>query len=294
MRIQENELENYLGRNLSEINGKISRATLSTLSDFEANLRENGLRSSLVSYLTIAHQFGSKPLTAIAKELDITYPTLKKIIRFYGIPTLSQKEALARKWKDEEFRKRNADATRKNWQDEEFRKRNADAVRKNWQDEEFRKRNADAVRKARASTSARVAGYRSDIERATDSTGEANLIRVLAYSDRELQDNTEHTIKIPKKMKKLFRNKTKSKEDYITVKDQRGNLKAYKFMPRPQKRTYASAKLAQEQHGIPVTVVTEKMYRRLEDRFKERVKADKKFSGWETLEDNFSNNTRYR
>jgi len=154
MILSEGKLEGHLGKKLEEINGKISRATHSKFSEFEAELRRKGLQSSIPSYIVIAHQFGSKPLNSIAREIGITCQTLKKVIDFYEIPTLTQTKAVREKWKDEDFRKRNA----------------------------------EAVRAARTSTSARTVDYRPDIERRSKLNQNTNLLRKRNSRERKIQN----------------------------------------------------------------------------------------------------------
>lgn len=99
-----------------------------------------------------------------------------------------------------------------------------------------------------------------------------------------------YELTVPERLQTLFKSgSVKEKLDFL-VKDPRGNLVRYKIVPKYQKKTYAKAELSREQHGIRVKIITERQYKRLEERFRGRIEQDERFSGWETAEDNLRTN----
>src|SRR3989344_6999475 len=188
MIIQKKQLEEYLGRQLSDLEGKLHKQTLNKLKEAEQKMTPY-FKGSLIDYLFLEHQQGYKSLRYLSKEIGTNTGILSRIFDIYNLPQLTQAEATRKNWEDDEFRKRNAEAVRKmldkRWEDDEFRKRKAEATRKNWEDDEFRKRQAEAVRQARKSEIPRIKGYRIDIQRNAKTTAEANLVRTIMYCNRK-------------------------------------------------------------------------------------------------------------
>ena len=312
MIIQKKQLEEYLGRQLSDLEGKLHKQTLNKLKEAEQKMTPY-FKGSLIDYLFLEHQQGYKSLRYLSKEIGTNTGILSRIFDIYNLPQLTQAEATRKNWEDDEFRKRHAEAVRKNWEDDEFRKRhaeavrkmldkrweddefrkrNAEATRKNWEDDEFRKRQAEAVRQARKSEIPRIKGYRIDIQRNAKTTAEANLVRTIMYCNRKESGERAYELNIPEEYKKFFKtNKTKITLDSLTP-DSRENLKGYLILPRPQQKSYIKAELLREQYGIIVTIITEEKYKRVESWFSKKIENDGRFKGWETEKDNLKTNPK--
>jgi AraC-like DNA-binding protein len=147
MRIDTNDLENYLGNDETKLENSFNSSTLEKLIRFRDCSREE---ISIPDYLFKLHQTEGYSIRKIAEVSGVSSFTISKIFSVYELPLLTKEESLSLKWKDEDFRKRNAEGVRLNWKDEDFRKRNAEGVRQmlyeRWKDEDFRERQAEGVR----------------------------------------------------------------------------------------------------------------------------------------------------
>ncbi|MDO8508953.1 MAG: hypothetical protein Q7S27_04685 [Nanoarchaeota archaeon] len=165
MIIKKENLIEYLLNSDSSLEDNFSDKTLENLSEWHGKYGDPSL--SIVDNLFLYHQDSNKSINLLANEAKTSHPTLTKIFRQYNLPNKTNAEATRENWKDEEFRKRNAEGlremlndrwkdeefrrkhserTKELWENEEFRKRNAEAVKKNWKDEEFRKRHSEGLR----------------------------------------------------------------------------------------------------------------------------------------------------
>ncbi len=254
---------------------------------------------SIVDNLFLYHQDSNKSLGDLANDIGISISTLARIFDYYNLQKRTQAEAARERWKDEDFRKRQAEAARerldKRWKDEDFRKRQAEAARerldKRWKDEDFRKRQAEAVREARLTKIPKIQGYRGDIKIHASTTAEANLARIIRYCRREELTNKLYVLNIPAELNGIFKQKREVRLslDFLT-KDKRGNLRAYQILPRPQEKSYIKADLLKEQYNIRLSIITEEKYQRLERWFKNKINSSKTLAGWEILEDNLKTN----
>ena len=257
MIIQKKQLEEYLGRQLSDLEGKLHKQTLNKLKEAEQKMTPY-FKGSLIDYLFLEHQQGYKSLRYLSKEIGTNTGILSRIFDIYNLPQLTQ----------------------------------AEATRKNWEDDEFRKRQAEAVRQARKSEIPRIKGYRIDIQRNAKTTAEANLVRTIMYCNRKESGERAYELNIPEEYKKFFKtNKTKITLDSLTP-DSRENLKGYLILPRPQQKLYIKAELLREQYGIIVTIITEEKYKRVESWFSKKIENDGRFKGWETEKDNLKTNPK--
>ncbi len=204
-------------------------------------------------------------------------------------------EATRKNWKDPEFRERQAEAVRQNWKDPEFRRRNAEAVRQNWKNEEFRERQAEATRTARLDPAnlsryklPTLQGYRKDIGFEAQSAWEANLARVFQYTGREYHPHEKFDLHISEKYKDLFKSDKTSVQIDFVVRDLRERLVLYEIMASPleDEKSWAKLEMLVEQYNLPLRIITQEKYHRLEKYFKEKIQNSSAFCGWETYQDN--------
>jgi hypothetical protein len=148
------ELNKYKKLHVSDIKtgDGIGKRLLERLRLSEKNLHKKAY--GLPFFVASEHHLHELSLNEIAKRLNLYPRDLSAMLSYYKIPYLSRYEAvremLYERWKDPEFRERNAKAVREmlyeRWKDPEFRDEHAKAVREKWKDPEFRERNAKAVR----------------------------------------------------------------------------------------------------------------------------------------------------
>ncbi len=285
------------GRTVEQLReNSFSGRTADTLRYFENLTYEitNG-QQTFIDLLYEGNKLGIS-LRAVALQISTTHTTLSRLYKIAGIPVLSQKEGLKVKWADDGYRKRQAAGTRavlaERWKDEGFKERNAARIRamnaEKWKDEDFRKRTLDTLRAARLNEANQgryylptIYGVRLDIGYA-HSAWEANFARILELSGREylmhqplpLADGTGYEI------------------DFVTV-DKRERLHLYEIMVHPFKDRIGWDKLIRAQEENPdlhITPVTQRLYTRLQRRFKKLVDSTPSLCGWETREDNLRTN----
>lgn len=212
---------------------------------------------------------------------------------------------LVERWQDPEFRRRVNEGMKRIWQDAEFRQRQSEATRRLWQDPEFRKRNAAEVIRARFDPLMAdryplptIHGFRGDIGFYAQSTWEANFARILLHLGIQFYTREAFHLKVPEEYQNVLKmEETVLRIDFV-VEDKRRNLTLYEIMAHPTEEPIGWCKLQmlKEQYpGLRIRVVTEKYYKRLMRRFKERINSDPKLYGWETYEDNLRiNPNRYQ
>ncbi|MEM5797494.1 MAG: hypothetical protein QXD72_02430 [Candidatus Aenigmatarchaeota archaeon] len=95
MIVPEEELVNYLGNDLANLEGRISERTLRKLKDYdEYSVTEFQL--PIIDYLFLSHQQGNRSLRILSKEIGISAPTLIRIFELYGLPIVGNAEAMRR------------------------------------------------------------------------------------------------------------------------------------------------------------------------------------------------------
>lgn len=109
--------------------------------------------TSAIDYLARQHYRNCKPLREFTRETSIHYLALAKLFKTYGLPIRPP----------------------------------AEAVRENWKDEDFRKRNAESVREASKSYIEFAPEYQEDLQRYTASVVEANTERAILNAEREYE-----------------------------------------------------------------------------------------------------------
>ncbi len=264
MIISPDELRNYLGIDLESRLERFSPELRETVRKLDEISRQT-TNTPFLDYLTVQHQQEVRSIRSLAEECGIGNMVLLKIFKEYSIPKRTQ----------------------------------AEGVRANWQDPEFRARQAEGTREARLNSKnagkfylPTIQGTRKDIGYAK-STWEANLARVFSYIGREYLMHEKMKLTIANEQKYLFKDiKSDMGVDFI-VTDPRGNLKIYEIMAHPFKDPKGVAKLemlAEQYPTIKIKPVSARLYRRLEQRFQERINGDARFAGWEQKEDNVRDN----
>ena len=228
----------------------------------------NGL--SPIEHLFIEHQLGNKTIRELAKETKLSIESIRNIFRDYSLPNLTKEESLSRKWLE----------------DPEFRERHAEAVR-------IARHNPKNIGKYALPT---IHGYRADIDLEASSMWEANLARVIMFAGREFTHQTPIRLRVEEKYRKLFNSDTcETSLDFMTT-DNRGNTIAYEIMAHPleAERDWAMLEMTAEQYRIRVVPITERFYKRVEKKFKDKINNHSYFAGWEDMQDNLRTNpTKY-
>ena len=140
-----------------------------------------------------------------------------------------------------------------------------------------------------------IKGYRGDLHLVTYSAWEANVARVILYFGREMVSQVPLRLNVPELYKDFFNSDvTDVHIDFIT-RDRKGNIKVYEIMAHPLEfeRDWIKLELSAEQYGIKIVPITSKFYKRLENKFRDKINLDSKFSGWETASDNIINPEKY-
>ena len=288
MIIEAENIVNYLNP-FSDKYNNISRRTKDKLLKWKEKRGMHGLPS--LEHIFIEHQIGKISLRSLSLEICISDKTLSNLLKNYSLPTLTHAEAVRENWKDEDFRKRQAEAVR-------------GMLDSRWKDEDFRKRQAEAVREARNNPKNHgkyfvptLQGYRRDINLNTYSAWEANLARVIHYVGRDMIHQEPFKLKIPEIYKEHFNSDIAEIHlDFITT-DNRNNFTAYEIMAHYLKseKDWIKLELFTEQYNMRTIPITSKFYRRLEGIFKDKINSDSRFAGWENLEDNIiSNPEKYK
>ncbi|MCL4352996.1 hypothetical protein M1615_00825 [Patescibacteria group bacterium] len=237
-----------------------------------------------------------------------------------------QADGTKQKWQDPEFRKRNAEGLRQNRQDSGFRARQAEKLRQKWQDSgfrarhieairqelsrreqdpEFRKRRAEGLRqelsrrwqdpeyrKRHAERLATISGERWDVGFA-QSAWEANIARVLRHVGTEYYRHKRLNLAVPEQMRGMFpTGRTSFNIDFV-LKDSNGRVVGYEIMAHPSEDPlgWAKLQLAREQYpDVGIYAITQRIYRKLQRQFEERINSDPKLAGWETEKQNLKTN----
>lgn len=207
-------------------------------------------------------------------------------------------------WHSERFRTRQGELLRQRRQNPVFNANNAVATRRDlaqrWQDPAFREKFLEAARRARLDPAnvgrynlPTIKGERKDIGFYAQSTWEANFARVLLSCGREFDVRQNFMLEVPEEYADLFpKGKTETNIDFLTL-DPRGNSVLYEIMSYPKKYPVGWAKLEMLTTQYPmfrVVPVTDRLYKRLQQRFEAEINADPLFAGWETKKDNLKSN----
>ena len=276
----------YLGRQLSELEGKVSRRTFQKLQEIERSMELTQESLTLVDYLFFQHQRDGMSFRDMSMKLKMDKKILRSIFDIYGLPACTQAEGVRRELKER-------------WEDPEFRARNAEGVRRNWEDPEFRARNAEGVRRARFDAKniesyvlPTIYGERTDIGYA-QSTWEANISRILLYCHRSFLRAKPLSLEVPEIYRTHFPTGTTDISLDFIVEDPRKNLLAYEIMAHPLENPEGNIKielLIQQHPELQVRAVTKRIYQRLQHWFAKKIDEDPRFCGWETQKDNLKTN----
>ena len=105
------DVAQYLGNDLSTLEGKVSTAVFEKLTEFDSSTTRNFWLPA-VDYLFLAHHLGGKSHTDLAKEVGIGKSTVRKIFVLYGLPAMGRAEALKRKLENPEYHQHQAEISR--------------------------------------------------------------------------------------------------------------------------------------------------------------------------------------
>ena len=109
MIIEPENIVNYLNP-FSDKYDSIRKTTKDKLLKQKEEKGMHGLPS--LEHIFIEHQVGKISLRKLALEIEINLETIRNLFKKYELPTFTQAEAVRENWKDEEFRKRQAEAVR--------------------------------------------------------------------------------------------------------------------------------------------------------------------------------------
>ena len=325
MLIPEGELVNYLGNDVNSLEGRVTSSILERFKTYDTYTTQEFYLPA-IDYLFLGHQQGNKPFKELAKDISISHTTLRRVFGFYGLPILSNKEAirlsLSRRWQTPEFRERNIEGSRRSLverrkspgynkrqakvmqrlrQDPLFNQSRIEGLRKalarRWSDPEFRKRHAEIMRINLAqrylSYLPTIHGYRNDIDFDAQSMWEANISRIFIYLGREFYTREKFRLKVPVEYRNLFNStETDISIDFV-VRDLRGNIVLYEIMAHPLENPEGWVKLdiiARQYSDLNVRIIEDKFYKRLRRYFEERINSDPRFCGWETYKENLKTN----
>lgn len=238
-----------------------------------------------------------------------------------------QSEKMLQQWEDPEFRaqhtERNSAAMSLRWQDPDyragmlaqlkayrddpaFRAASVERTLKRWaEDEGYRNTVAEALRR---STEERIQlgllplssvhGLRRDLGFYAFSTWEANLARVFAFMNWAYQSRVPFELEVPDEFQEKYGMPATSifHLDFLTL-SPGDRLRGTEIMVHPYKNPigWAKVRLFREQHPeIPLRLISDRYYGRLERGYRDLIEADSRFCGWETKEDNlFSNPDKF-
>lgn len=211
--------------------------------------------------------------------------------------------AVRAKWEeDPDYRERVLKALKEAHTDPEIRERSrqalAIAVEKRWSDPEARRAMGEFFKSIRTNPAyidkfkvPSIQGVRRDIGFNAQSSWEANIARILMYSGRNFYRGEVFSLSVPESYASAIPTSdgiTNFVADFI-VEDPRGNLVAYEIMAHPYENPSGWAKvelLAEQYPTLPVRLITEPLYYRLEKLYKAKINHDERFCGWE---DQYSN-----
>ncbi|MBI3052023.1 hypothetical protein HYY74_06240 [Candidatus Woesearchaeota archaeon] len=258
------EIGKYLGKSVSELEGKVEKRTLGAFSWYGVYTQREFGRTA-IDHLFILHHLEGRSLTQMApEELGISVTTLSKIFAKYGLPILSRGERSRRAWEDRNINQRHADSIRKARLDPE----------------KISKYHVRAI-----------SGERADMGYAS-SMWEANLARVFAYCGRQFTRGSVFRLQIPEGYRSIFNSDVTDMAVDFVVQDSRNRTTLYEIAASPLegKVGYAKLELLAQQQPLRVVVITGKMYRRLKRRFEKAINSTPSFAGWETYKDNLKTN----
>lgn len=115
-------------------------------------LAELGIKESLPFYVATRHHLYSMSFNDLARQLGpkLYGKDLVLMADYFGIPRLGRLESLSRKWQNQNFRVRQANAAgaalSKHWQNNEFRKGAIGSLRRKWEDPDFRSKQSEALK----------------------------------------------------------------------------------------------------------------------------------------------------
>lgn len=265
---------------------------------------------SPLEHLFIEHHIGKKSLNYLSAATAINENTLKKLFGDYGLPTRTRAEAIAVSWEDPDmrqnhrasmrkkfeepgYRKRQAAGTQrhleKKWADEKYRQQKSDEMKQRWEhDSAFRERTVLATRQSRLQTNLRqlpirtIKGERKDIGYA-QSTWEANLARIFTLLGQPYSTHVRYDVAVPEDDQDLFGKKDIATSiDFIVQRSSNRNI-GYEIIAHPTENSkdLKKTQYVTTQHGIPVRIITERAYHRLQKRFKDRISKHQTLAGWE-------------
>ena len=213
-------------------------------------------------------------------------------------------ESMSEVWHSENFKTRQGELLRQRRQNPVFNANNATAARREllqrWHNPAYREKFLEAARRARLDPTnvgrynlPTIKGERSDIGFYAQSTWEANFARVLLFCGREFDVRQNFRFEVPEEYRELFPEGISETNIDFLSQDPRCNLILYEIMAHPKKNPVGWAKLDMLIHQYPafrVVPITERMYRKLQRRFEDRINTDPLLAGWETEKDNLKSN----
>lgn len=142
-------------------------------------------------------------------------------------------------------------------------------------------------------------GQRNDLPFYSLSAWEANLARVIISSARSYIVRHSSRLTVPPDIQTQYKvgKVTEWSIDFLTTNEE-GNLVAYELMAHPSETPLGllKARLFREQYpSIELKLITSKDYYAMQREWASIINADSRFSGWETVKDNWMTNPqKYR
>ncbi|HLC72508.1 MAG TPA: hypothetical protein VJH37_02915 [Candidatus Nanoarchaeia archaeon] len=88
MILTEEEIHQYLGKEISDLEGRVNSRTIQRLQALDENAR-NRTGKSFLDHIVVGYHLQQRSLKDIADENEMCVETLLKIFKEYGIPSTS-------------------------------------------------------------------------------------------------------------------------------------------------------------------------------------------------------------
>lgn len=171
------------------------------------------------------------------------------------------------------------------WSDPQHREKIVNSDRRRW-----RRRGYEDSRNEYLPTNS---GFRRDIGFNAKSCWEANIARILLFCGREFTRNFPLEITIEQEYEDIFEpGNSTFFVDFISD-NKKGSSKVYEIIAHYLENPIGIAKadmLLHQYPNMPIKIIDQKTYKRLQNHFKDRINEDPRFVGWEETGYNIKTN----
>lgn len=203
-------------------------------------------------------------------------------------------------WADPAFRETQLQKMQAMYTDPEWQRNHQEGIDASMEDMEWRQRRAEATREARRDPEKlrryhvpSIQGSRRDIGYHAFSCWEANVARVLMYTERPFLVKEAFLLQVPNEYQELFPiGETEVTVDFVIM-DLEDRIVVHDILAHPAEDPIGCTKLELLRTQYPtldVRPITPKIYREMQKQFRTIIDNDPRFCGWETSEDNLRNN----